>query len=218
MFWPCVEFHACCIDYPTRVGDRHRLVGFDLILLWQDVKIFAGDDDGALVGLSGRRGADAPDVSGEVGVLLVSGNHAAIGGNAHRRLVWIAEDDQRRLELGRVVVREMARDLGGDRLPDPAFGVHADGLEILDVEIGIVAAGAVERRRAGLHLRVQPIGQDGNRSEKEHRGPGDQPVQPRAAAGHDSNCAMRCARSPRAPRISSQTSRTAPAPPSARVT
>src|SRR5450432_664385 len=36
-----VEFHSCGIDYPTRVRDRHRLVGLDLILLRQDMKVFA---------------------------------------------------------------------------------------------------------------------------------------------------------------------------------
>src|SRR5580693_5880903 len=78
-----VEFHSCSMDYPTRVRDRHRLVGFDPILLWQDVKILAGHDDRTLVALSRRRFSDALDVAGKVRVLLVSGNHSAIGGDAH---------------------------------------------------------------------------------------------------------------------------------------
>src|ERR1700694_2323932 len=75
-----VEFHSCCIDYPTRLRDRHRLVGLDLILLRQDVKVLAAHDDAALVALSRGRFADALDLAGEVRVLLVAGNHAVISG------------------------------------------------------------------------------------------------------------------------------------------
>src|SRR2546430_523703 len=212
-----VEFHSCCIDYPTRLRDRHRLVGLDLILLWQDVKVLASHDNGALVAFSRDRFADALDLAGEVRVLLVAGNHAAIGGDANPRLAGFAEGDQRPLAFGGVAVRGMARNPGRNRLPDVALRVEAYGLEILDVQIGIVAAGAIECRAAGLHLSVQPIGQCRESAEEKHGRPCNQPVQPSAAAGHDSNCAMRCMRSPRAPRMSSQTSRTAPAPPSARV-
>src|SRR5438105_12744413 len=66
-----VEFHSCCIDYPTRLRDRHRLVGLDPILLGQDMKVLAGHDDGALVALSRERFAGALDLAGEVRVLLV---------------------------------------------------------------------------------------------------------------------------------------------------
>src|ERR1700682_2109195 len=112
----------------------------------------------------------------------------------------------------------MTRNPGGDRLPDPPLRVEALGLEILDVKVGIVAAGAIERPDAGLHLSVQPIGQGRECPQEEHRRPSDHPIQPCAAAGRASNCAMRCAKSPRAPRMSSQPPPPAPAPPSARVT
>src|ERR1700686_2723019 len=120
-----VEFHSCRIDYPTRLRDRHRLVGLDLILLGQDVKVLAGHDDGALVALSRGRFADALDLAGEERALLVAGNHAAIGGDANRRLAGVAEGYQRRLDFGGVGVRKTARNPGRNQLPDVALRVEA---------------------------------------------------------------------------------------------
>src|SRR6267378_1048283 len=66
-----VEFHSGGIDYPTGVGDRHRLVGLDLILLGQDMKVFGRHDDGALVTLFRRRRTDALDTICAVRALLI---------------------------------------------------------------------------------------------------------------------------------------------------
>src|SRR2546423_5721285 len=109
-----VEFHSCCIDYPTRLRDRHRLVGLDLILLWQNVKVLAGHDNGALVAFSRDRFADALDLAGEVRVLLVAGNHAAIGGDANPGLGRVAAGNLPPLGFGGGLVRGIACNPGGD--------------------------------------------------------------------------------------------------------
>src|SRR2546423_2269240 len=120
-----IEFHSDGVDYPTRVGDRHRLVGLDLILFWKDMKVVAGDDDGPLVTLLRSRRTDTLDVAAEVGIFLIAGDDAAIGGDRHLGLPGLAESDQWRLEFGRVIVGKVARDPGGDRLANAALGIEA---------------------------------------------------------------------------------------------
>ena len=213
-----VEFHADGVDYPTRVLDRHRLVRHDQIFLGQHVQVLAGHLDRAVVRLAFCCVTDAFDVAVEVRVLTITRDHGAIGGDRQLRFVRIAEGDQRRVEFGGVIVRKVLREPGRQPLLHASLGVEAYRLEILDIEVGIVAARTVEFLGPDLNLCVQPVGEHGERAEQQHRRPRDEPIKHCGPEFHWLYALSRDSSSPCADRMSSQSSRTAPLPPCARVT
>src|SRR5262249_44659593 len=137
-----VELHAGSADYPTRVLDGHRLVGYDPVFLGNDVQIFAGENDRAIVRIRCGRLTHSADIAREVSVLAIARDGRAIGGDGELRLIGIAECDYRRFERGCIVVGIVTGNPRRQPLPHAPFGVEALRLDILDVNVWIVTSAA----------------------------------------------------------------------------
>src|SRR5215470_6284716 len=179
-----VELHAGSANYPTRGLDGHRLVGYDPVFLGNDVQIFAGENDRAIVRTLCGRLAHSADIAREVSVLAIARDGRAIGGNGELRRTGIAESDYWRFERGCIVVGIVTGNPRRERLPDSPVCVEALRLDILYVDVWVVTPAAVERRSGALHLSVEPVGERGKRAQHQHWRPGDQPVKGGVACFH----------------------------------
>src|SRR5439155_8695225 len=154
-----IELHPRRIDYPTRIGDRHRPVGDDLFFVRNHVEKFAGHGHWSAPSVAGSRLAHGLDVTNKVGVFTIAGDLAAIGSNVEPWFARIGKRNDRIYELRGIVVRKVVGALGGERLPHAALLIQVERLAILDEQVGLVPSRAVECRTYHVHLRVEPISQ-----------------------------------------------------------
>jgi hypothetical protein len=104
-----------------------------------------------------------------------------------RGLAFLVQGEPRFDEVGRAVVREVARLLRDDLLDRASLLVQDGRPEIVDDHVRLVPGPGIARD-AGLDLRVQPPRQRGQPAEQRDRRPRDQAVDQRAGRGGHVSC------------------------------
>ena len=123
---------------------------------------------------------------------------AAIRGDRHRRAPGFGERQPRRREIGAFVVGKVVGARGRQRFARLALRVERHRLEVLQEQVGIVARRAVAPRGRRLHLRVEPVGERGERAQQQHRRPRDEPIEEFRACGPSVRVSSRHQRASRA--------------------
>jgi hypothetical protein len=184
-----VEHHPDAGDYSTRLLDRHEGVGLGKLLLRNHAQRIGRERCGAdrsFARLGCRRGvAVRADVAAQRDGLAVARHRSLARRDCEARLAGLGELEHGGHEIHASVVGKVLGAACREHLPHAAAGVERHRAEALDEEVGIVTRRSVVAASRRNHLRVEPIRERREPSQKQHGRPGDQPIEePRALRRH----------------------------------